>query len=104
MFNSLIHTISRFDANHRLMVASITASGAFLLVYNRFDGAVGSTMVWITFALTVLMLMWITIFRVHPRDLPQLSRLEDSSRLLILIFVLAAAVASLFAVFFCSIP
>jgi uncharacterized membrane protein len=54
--------------------------------------------IWVSFALTVLILAWMTIFIAHPRDLPRFSRMEDSSRTLILVFVIAAAVASLFAV------
>ena len=98
MRSSLLQKISRFDADHRLLIALLAAVVAGFLVPANADKAVPVTIVWVVYAVTVLLLMWTTIFMVHPRELPQLSRLEDSSRLLILLFVMVAAVASLFAV------
>jgi len=46
----------------------------------------------------MLSLIWTTIVLVHPRDLPKYSRIQDSSRTLILVLVVAAAMVSLFAV------
>ena len=56
------------------------------------------TSIWVAFALMVLVLSWTAILVLHPRDLPKLSRMQDSSRTWILFFSLAAALASLFAV------
>lgn len=91
--------ITRFEANHRLMIGLTVAFITYFLVPPTVKGAATLIIVWIAFALTLLLLMWLTIFIAHPRDLPRLSRLEDSSRTLILVFAITAAVASLFAVF-----
>lgn len=95
---SLIARVSGLDAHQRLLIAL----GAALLAFAGTPGTLGwpvrLTFVWVMYALTVLALMWTTIFNAHPRDLPRLSRLQDSSRLLILAFVVVAAVASLVAV------
>ena len=96
---SLIARISGLDAHQRLLIALGTALIAFLIVPGAPDWPVRLTFVWVVYALTVLVLTWITIISDHPRDLPRLSRLQDSSRVLILVFVVSAAVASLFAVF-----
>ncbi|QIP16188.1 DUF1345 domain-containing protein [Spirosoma aureum] len=98
MLSSLLLKITRFDLSHRLIIASIAALFAYFWMTDVVSGAACTTIIWVVFALTMLFLMWLTIFNAHPRELPQLSRLEDSSRVMILIFVLVAAIASLFAV------
>lgn len=95
---SLLSRISRLDAHQRLLIALGTALLAFISVPSTVDWPVRLTFVWVIYALTALALTWVTITNSHPRDLPRLSRLEDSSRTLILAFVVAASVASLFAV------
>lgn len=93
-----IHTIARLDTHQRLLIALIVAAPAYGVVPTNFNVSARLTIVWVTYALTTLALTWTTILLAHPRELPQLSRLEDSSRTLILVFVVVAAVASLFAV------
>ncbi|GAB4027055.1 DUF1345 domain-containing protein [Spirosoma koreense] len=98
MLSSLIHRISRFDSSHRLSIALSTALIVALAAPGALFSSIHLTLVWVVFAVTMLILAWITIFVAHPRDLPNLSQMEDSSRILILIFAVAAAIASLFAV------
>ncbi|MBD2756408.1 DUF1345 domain-containing protein [Spirosoma validum] len=98
MFSALLRKISHFDSNHRLTIALLVATLTFFVVPAPFFTSIHLTIVWIAFASTVLLLAWVTIFIAHPRDLPSLSRMEDSSRTLILVFAIAAAMASLFAV------
>lgn len=98
MTSRLIEKIARFDAHHRLMIALGISGGAYFLVPNDFNVPARITSVWVAFALTILLFSWTAIFVLHPRDLPKLSRLQDSSRTWILVFALAAATASLFAV------
>lgn len=95
---ALISRISRLDAHQRLLIALGTALIAFSVVPGTLDWPVRLIFVWVVYALTVLSLMWVTIVKAHPRDLPRFSQLQDSSRTLILAFVVVAAVASLFAV------
>lgn len=98
MLRNILFQISRFDANHRLKIALGVALVVFLVAPGAFSDPVHMTISWLAFALTILLLMWMSILIAHPRDLPKLSRMEDSSRILILVFVLSAAIASLVAV------
>lgn len=98
MFSALLKTISHFDSNHRLYIALGVAALTFFLVPIPLFSSMHLTIVWTVFALTILMLAWTTIFVAHPHDLPRFSSMEDSGRTLILVFVVVAAVASLFAV------
>jgi uncharacterized membrane protein len=98
MSTKTIHPIARLDSHHRLMIGLVVSTIAYFVVPGTFSVSAHFTLVWVSFAVTILVLMWINIGIAHPRDLPKLSRLEDSSRTLILIFVIVAAIASLFAV------
>lgn len=100
MFATLLRKISHFDSNHRLTIALLVATLTFFLAPAPLSSSIHLTIVWISFALSVLILAWITIFVAHPRDLPNLSRMEDSSRLLVLLFAVAAAIASVVAVIY----
>lgn len=95
---ALLRKISQLDSNHRLIVALGTAALSFMLVPGPRLASLHWAIVWSTFALTVLLLAWITILLANPRDLPQLSAMEDSSRSVLLAFVSLAALASLFTV------
>lgn len=95
---SLISRVSKLDTHHRVLIALGAAFLAFIGIYQNSDLPVRLTFIWVAFAFTMLALMWTSIVNAHPRELLRLSRLQDSSRLLILAFVVVAAVASLFAV------
>lgn len=90
--------VAHLDSQHRLLIGLAVAVLSYFVVPGRFSVAAQFALVWVSFAVTILVLMWISISVAHPRDLPALSRLEDSSRTLISTFVLVAAVASLYAV------
>jgi uncharacterized membrane protein len=94
----LIEKIARFDAHHRFIIALAVSGGAYFMSPDDFNVPARITSIWVTFALMVLALSWTAILVLHPRDLPKLSRMQDSSRTWILFFSLAAALASLFAV------
>ena len=99
---SPLSRISRLDAHHRFWIALSAFVVAFVTVPCRLPCAlnwpVRITFAWVIFTLTMLLLSWVTIVNEHPRDLPRISRLQDSSRVQLLGFVIVAAVASLFAV------
>lgn len=90
--------ISHLDAHHRLICALVVAGLVAVLTSPQLSWPARVAMVWLGFSLTTLTLMWITITVAHPRDLPAMSRLQDSSRVWISVFVFAAAVFSLFVV------
>ncbi len=94
---SIAHKLGRLDAHHRLGISfAAAAAAAFFL---RDASAPLLTMaIWLAYACTNLALCWVVFVQAHPKDLPALSRLGDSSSTLIFVFVLAAAMASLGAV------
>ncbi len=55
---------------------------------------------WSTFALSVILLCWVAIVYTHPREVRAIARLQDSSRTVIFLFVIAAALISMVAVIF----
>ncbi len=89
--------IGQLDAHHRLLIAlgmaalSLTLTGG-LIWPSRI------IMTWVVYALTVLFLAWAAIGTMHPREALNTYRIQDSSRWLIFLFVLLAAVVSLAAV------
>ena len=95
---SLVNYIARMDSHYRLMIGLAVAAIAFFLFPASGSESAHLTIVWVSFMLTVLTLIWITLVATHPRDIPKLTHLQDSSRLLILVFVIVAVAASLFAV------
>jgi len=98
MRTNLIQSIARFDSHYRLLIGLAVAAIVYVVVPGNYSLSAQFTLVWVSFAITILVLMWISIGIAHPRDLPKMSQLEDSSRTLILAFVVVAAIASLYAV------
>jgi len=90
--------ITRLDAHHKLLIALVAALIVFALTSGNISLKTQLIVTWITFALIMLSLYWSTILTVHPLDMKKVARTQDSNRTLIFIFVLAAAVASLFVV------
>lgn len=91
----LLSLMGRMDSRHRLLVATATTLLTSLLLPGSFTGPTRVIIGWTVFALTLLVLIWFSFFAVHPRQLPQLARLQDSSRTFLFVLVLGAAVGSL---------
>ncbi len=53
---------------------------------------------WISYASTILIIDWIIILSIHPKEVRKNVQLEDSSITFIFLFIIAAAFISLFAV------
>lgn len=94
----MIRLITRLNSHQRLLIGVTVAALTSFLIPAQSNLPAHLIFAWVAYALTALTLMWITITQAHPRDLPKISGAEDSSRVLILVFVVAAAIASLFAV------
>lgn len=90
--------ISRLDAHHKLYLSLLPALLCLLLTNGRCDLPLQLMLIWIAFAISYIALSVITILTVHPIEMRKLARLQDSSRTLIFIFVLFAALTSLFGV------
>ncbi len=97
-FTKLVLLVGRMDSHHHLLVATATTLITSMLVTQSFMGPTRIIIGWIVFALTLLGLIWVSFLTVHPRQLPQLASLQDSSRLVLFVLVIGAAVGSLGAI------
>ncbi|MBB5637954.1 putative membrane protein [Pedobacter cryoconitis] len=90
--------LSRLDAHHKLYASLIVALLIFMLCYGKMSASTQFILVWIGYAVTQLSLSWATILRVHPLEMKAVSKAQDNNRTLIFVFVLVAALMSLFVV------
>ncbi|GAB3709699.1 DUF1345 domain-containing protein [Spirosoma flavus] len=100
MLTKALRRITYLKAPQRLLVGLSAALIAYLVskaINFSFPAQITSS--WVAYVITHLSIMWTSILLTHPKDLPTISRLGDSSRSLILLFIVVAAIASLFAVF-----
>ena len=91
----LLLLVGRMDSHHHLLIAIAAILPANLFIPESFTGPTRIVIGWMIFALTLLVLIWISFLTVHPRQVPQLARLQDSSRSVLFVLVLGAAVGSL---------
>lgn len=96
--NPLLRRIKNCDAHHRLFFATAVAIVTALATYGRFHFALHLVITWNAFAVTVLALAWARILTGKASESLKTAKLQDSSRVTIFLFVLATAIASLFAV------
>ena len=103
MANSL-HADRRFffrlDAHYHLVIALVISVIVFFFVQGRYSVPGVILFTWISFALAVILLNWIVILTSHPREVRKIARIQDSSRTYIFLFVIAASVISMVAIFF----
>jgi len=90
----------RFDAQHRLYLALGVTAVVFFLIWNKVSVPALIMISWASCALTIILLDWLIILTAHPREMRQIARLKDSSRIIILLFVITASCVSLFAILF----
>lgn len=90
--------VAYLDAQHRLVIGAGCALVVAWALPATLSPSLRAMAAWVAYAAVTLGLTWRTMLKAHPRELPSLSKLEDSSRFLIFVFVLAAAVASLLSV------
>ena len=88
----------RLDAHHKLVITVSIAAIVFGLTFGNVGGGMQFMIVWVSYALSQIILSWITITAVHPIKMQAQAKLQDSNRTLIFLFVLGAALASLFVV------
>ena len=88
----------RLDAHYRLFIALTVAAISFFCIHDRLQLPSLILFTWISFALTIILLDWIIIATSHPKEVRAIAKLEDSSRTVLFLFVIAAAVASLGAI------
>ena len=92
--------IGKVDARHRLGVSFLGAVAVWFALRGRVQTSTQSIITWDVFALSILVLAWLTIITTPPHKLRARAQEQDVSRMLIFIFVILAACAGLFAVGF----
>jgi len=90
----------KMDAHHRLIIAFVVAVIVFLSFRQNNSIPELSLIVWIGFALTIIVFNWIIILTSHPREVRKIAKLQDSSRTFLFIFIITASVVSLIAIIF----
>src|SRR3954464_13206168 len=92
--------IARQDARHRIVISLAMALAAWFALRGRVQTSTQSIVTWDVFAVSVLVLAWLTILTTPPEKLRARAQKQDLSHILIFVFVLIAACAGLFAVGF----
>jgi uncharacterized membrane protein len=89
----------RLDAHYRLYVSLLVGLVTFFFVRHIPSVPAVTLITWISVALSIIILDWINILSAHPKDIRRIASLEDSSRFFIFLFVLAASLVSLIAIY-----
>ncbi len=90
----------RLDAQHRLYIALAVTVVVCILTQGHVSVPALIMLSWGACAATIIILNWIIILTAHPREMRKLARLKDSSRIIILLFVIVASCVSLFSIIF----
>jgi uncharacterized membrane protein len=99
MTSTFIQRIYRIPAHSRLMIALFISLVTFA-IGGRTPPAIQFILVWCSFSFSSLLLFWITILKAEVHEVKYIAKRQDSSRTIVFIFVLVAAIISLFAVIF----
>jgi uncharacterized membrane protein len=91
-------SFENLDAHHRLFIAAVVALGAFLLTSGHLKPSIRGILAWNAFAWCFILFSWLRIFFADARTSVQTAKLEDAGRMVIFVFVIMAALISLFAV------
>lgn len=88
----------RLDAHYRLLIAAVASGVACYFSSQHNETPATILMTWLAFAATVIIMDWIIILTSHPKEVRQIASLEDSSRTIIFLIVIAASLISLGAI------
>ena len=97
---SILGTLSRLDAHHRFIISVAVALVCVVSFFGQLQWSRHLILSWDAFALSLLALAWARILPALPKVVLLTARLQHTARKWIFVFVLAAACASLGAVFF----
>ena len=86
------------DAHQRLLIAAFAALIVFLVTSEHFRLSLQTILTWNAFSWCFILFSWLRIAFADARTSVQSAKLEDAGRTAIFVFVLLAAVTSLFAV------
>jgi uncharacterized membrane protein len=89
----------RLDANYRLYLSLLIGAVTFFFTRHNPSVPAVTLIIWIAVALSIIVLDWVTIVWAHPKDIRKIASLEDSSRIMIFVFVMASSLVSLVAMY-----
>ena len=92
--------LARLDAHHRLAIGLGVAALTYLFTYRLMVWPTRLLFTYDSYALTVNALAWLSMTYLHPRETRRFYRMQDSGRVLVLLFAVFAALTSFFAVIF----
>ncbi|MEZ0608298.1 DUF1345 domain-containing protein [Fibrella sp. WM1] len=95
-----MNQLARLDAHHRLLIGFGVAALTFTIASRYVIWPLQLLITYDSYALTVNALAWLSMTYLHPLEALKAYKLQDSGRVLILIFAITAAMASFFAVIF----
>jgi len=91
-------SFQNLDVHQRLVIAAVVAFVTFLLASGHVRPSLQSIFAWNAFAWCLILFSWVRIVFADARISVQTAKLEDTGRMVIFVFVILAAVTSLFAV------
>jgi len=91
--------ILRLDAHYRLYISLLIGAVTFFFTRQIPSIPAVTLITWIAIALSIIILDWITILWAHPKEIRKIASLEDNSRYLVFLFVMAASLVSLVAMY-----
>ena len=97
---AVLNLIAKQDARHRTIISLAVAIAVWFALSRHLQSSTRSIITWDSFAITVLILAWLTIVTTPPDRLRARARKQDLSHIFIFVFVLVTACAGLFAVGF----
>ncbi|MEZ0482958.1 DUF1345 domain-containing protein [Fibrella aquatica] len=96
----MLKQIARLDAHHRLAISLAVMCVTYLSSRSLVIWPTLILMMYVSYALTITILAWLSMAYLRPHEALKTYSLQDSNRVIILVFAIAAATASLFAVVF----
>jgi uncharacterized membrane protein len=99
MTTTFIQRLYRIPAHARLMIALFVSLITFT-ISGKTPPAIQFILIWSSFSFSSLVLFWITILKAEVHEVKNIAKRQDSSRTIVFIFVLVAAVIGLFAIIF----
>ena len=95
-----LNSVGHLDAHHRFFVAVSVAALAFVAVPWSWYWPTRAIVTWDAYCLSLIAMIWITIVSSNPSEVAETASLQDTGRRTIFVFVIVAAIASVFAVAF----
>jgi uncharacterized membrane protein len=94
---NFIQKLNKLNAHHRLYISLCLAVVVFFTT-EKLSSSTRLMITWQVYALSTIVLAWVTILSSHPAEVKLEAHNQDSSRTLIFLFAVAAAFASLFSI------